>query len=59
MSLLRSIQSIFYKKHCMALAITAAFSAGLVVIGARAQSAPARRRLRPNSPNSNSRTSKF
>jgi len=41
MSLLRSIQSIFHKKHCIALALTAAFSAGLVLIGARAQSAPA------------------
>ena len=39
MSLLRSIQLIFHKKHCVALATIAAFSAGLVLIGA--QSAPA------------------
>ncbi len=41
MSLLRSIRSIFHKKHCMALATTAAFGAGLVLIGARAQSTSA------------------
>jgi hypothetical protein len=47
MSLLRSIRSIFHKKHCIALALTVAFSAGLVLIGARAQSAPAQA---PSSP---------
>jgi photosynthetic reaction center cytochrome c subunit len=41
MILLRSIQSIFHKKHCIALATTAAFGAGLLLMGARAQSAPA------------------